>query len=124
MQNINLRFGRLSSIFITLAAIFWCSSSLAHIGSTNGVAHTDCKSLDLHTTLPQLMIADASANEQGNAEQPAPGSLVIPGEEKQQSAEKKCVRVCDKWGERCNINPRTGQRRCMRICKQFGEDCF
>ena len=52
------------------------------------------------------------------------GTLVIPGEGQAAKSEKKCVRVCDKWGERCNINPRTGQKKCMRMCESFGEDCF
>ena len=52
------------------------------------------------------------------------GTLVIPGEGQAVKSEKKCVRVCDKWGERCNINPRTGQKKCMRMCETFGEDCF
>lgn len=52
------------------------------------------------------------------------GTLVIPGEGQAVKSEKKCVRVCDKWGKRCNINPRTGQKKCMRMCESFGEDCF
>jgi len=52
------------------------------------------------------------------------GTLVVPGEDQVKKSEKKCVRVCDKWGKRCNINPRTGQKKCMRMCEKFGEDCF
>ncbi len=52
------------------------------------------------------------------------GTLIVPGEGQAVKSERKCVRVCDKWGERCNINPRTGQKKCMRMCETFGEDCF
>ena len=57
------------------------------------------------------------------APQPESGSLVIPGEEKDEK-DKKCLTVCKKWGEDCIINPRTGSRDCRRTCKAFGEECF
>ena len=38
--------------------------------------------------------------------------------------DKKCLTVCQRWGEDCMINPRTGSRKCRRVCKEFGEECF
>ena len=52
------------------------------------------------------------------------GTLVVPGEGQAVNSEKKCVRVCDKWGECCHIPPRPEPQKCMRMCESFGEDCF
>lgn len=52
------------------------------------------------------------------------GELVIPGTSEAQDKEKKCVTVCDKWGQDCIINPVTGQRKCRRMCKLFGQECI
>lgn len=79
--------------------------------------------------LPGIAVAHqplylAESEKQGeNSEEPRPGSLVIPGEEKDKS-EKKCLNVCREWGEECIINPRTGARNCRRTCKDFGMECF
>ncbi len=51
------------------------------------------------------------------------GPLILP-EEDEPGVEKKCLTVCEKWGEACTINPRTGNRRCRRVCKQLGKECF
>ena len=66
-----------------------------------------------------LLLAENGSN--GN--EPEPGSLVIPGEEKDKK-DKKCLNVCKEWGESCMINPRTGASNCRRTCKQFGMECF
>jgi hypothetical protein len=51
------------------------------------------------------------------------GKIVLPGETDGNEG-KKCLTVCEKWGEDCIINPRTGSRKCRRICKEFGQECF
>ena len=40
--------------------------------------------------------------------------------------EKKCITVCNKWGEDCIINPsrNSGTRKCRRVCKSFADRCF
>jgi len=62
-----------------------------------------------------------------NTEEPAPdvksGDLIIPGASENKATEKKCVTVCDKWGEECIYNPRSG-RKCRRVCKSFGKECI
>ena len=55
--------------------------------------------------------------------QPIDGELLLP-DDYNQATEKKCMTVCDKWGEDCIINPRTGSRKCRRVCKSFTEECF
>ena len=68
-------------------------------------------------------ISAAESGEQQDTK-PLDGALIIPGEDDSDKSEKKCMTVCQKWGENCVINPRTGNRKCRRICKQFGEECF
>ncbi len=72
------------------------------------------------TTGP-LILAD---NERPEHE---PGLLESLDKAEQQSdnkTEKKCMTVCEKWGEDCVINPRTGARKCRRMCKRVGQECF
>ena len=72
-------------------------------------------------SLARLYVAEQTAE---SAPQPEPGSLVIPGEEQEEGEGKKCMNVCKRWGEDCQINPRTGDRKCRRTCKEFGQECF
>ena len=51
------------------------------------------------------------------------GELLLPEDYKAED-EKKCMTICDKWGEDCIISPRTGGRKCRRVCKSFAEECF
>ncbi|MBL1143164.1 MAG: hypothetical protein HND53_14180 [Proteobacteria bacterium] len=57
------------------------------------------------------------------SEKPLDGELLLP-DDYNKAEEKKCVMVCDKWGEDCILNPRTGSRNCRRVCKSFAEECF
>ncbi len=54
---------------------------------------------------------------------PLDGELVLP-DDYNNADDKKCLTVCDRWGEDCLINPRTGSRKCRRVCKSFTEECF
>ena len=54
---------------------------------------------------------------------PLDGELVLP-DDYNKAEDKKCMTVCDQWGEDCIINPRTGSRKCRRVCKSFTEECF
>ena len=51
------------------------------------------------------------------------GELLLP-DDYNKAEEKKCMTVCEQWGEDCIINPRTGSRKCRRVCKSFAEECF
>ena len=54
---------------------------------------------------------------------PLDGELVLP-DDYNKAEDKKCVTVCDRWGEDCILNPSTGSRKCRRVCKSFAEQCF
>ena len=54
---------------------------------------------------------------------PQDGEIVLP-DDYNKSEDKKCLTVCEQWGEDCIINPKTGSRKCRRVCKSFTEECF
>ena len=54
---------------------------------------------------------------------PLDGALVLP-DDYYRAEEKKCLTVCDRWGEDCILNPSTGSRKCRRVCKSFAEQWF
>lgn len=62
-------------------------------------------------------------NDAARNEKPLDGELLLP-DDYNKAEEKKCVTVCDQWGEDCILNPRTGSRNCRRVCKSFAEECF
>jgi len=70
-----------------------------------------------------LFVVEVDVNNLGDSGQSS-GPLVIPEDDDSDNSKKKCMKVCDKWGEDCVINPRTGSRKCRKICKDFGEECF
>ena len=114
------------SIFskITLLIFITCSSFTYAETPGNPVTAEGISINDFFDSqVPALMLAEVDCIEDETGK-PCDGALIVPGAEQAQKSEKKCVRVCSKWGERCNINPRTGQKRCMRTCERFGEDCF
>lgn len=72
--------------------------------------------------MPALMIAEA------DQEDVDPGQAEILESineaDKSEDGKKKCMMVCERWGEDCVINPRTGTRKCRRTCKQLTQECF
>jgi hypothetical protein len=58
-----------------------------------------------------------------DGEKPLDGELLLP-DDYNGAEDKKCLTVCDRWGEDCILNPRTGSRKCRRVCKSFAEECF
>ena len=56
---------------------------------------------------------------------PKSGTLVMPSDtgKKDDKEGKKCMTVCNRWGQDCIIDPARG-RLCRRTCKEFGEECF
>ena len=65
----------------------------------------------------------AEENAGDNNDRPLDGEILLP-DDYNEADEKKCVTVCEQWGEDCIINPRTGSRKCRRVCKSFAEECF
>ena len=63
------------------------------------------------------------ADDNEKKQQPSSGELVLPSDY-ETGEEKKCMTVCEQWGEDCIINPATGSRKCRRVCKSFTEECF
>ena len=58
------------------------------------------------------------------------GELVIPGKTDDGDDDKKCIRVCEKWTKKCDIqiNPTdtgggSSARKCRRSCAKFGKYC-
>lgn len=61
-----------------------------------------------------------------NKYQPKSGTLLMPsdtGKKDDNKEGKKCMTVCNRWGQDCIIDPARG-RQCRRTCKEFGEECF
>ena len=121
------------SIFSKLSLLIflsWCTLSYAATPDSPGMPEDISMNNAFEYQAPVLMLAevdcidDVTGKPCDGALNIPSGTLIVPGEGQAVKSEKKCVRVCDKWGERCNINPRTGQKKCMRMCESFGEDCF
>lgn len=68
-----------------------------------------------------LVFAEEETNDR--SVKPIDGQLILP-DDYNRAEEKKCMTVCERWGEDCIINPRTGSRKCRRVCKSFTEECF
>ena len=70
-----------------------------------------------------LLLAEAE-NHDANPEKPRSGTLVMPAATTDEKNEKKCMTVCQRWGEDCMMDSRRGVRKCRRTCKEFGQECF
>ncbi|MFT5134333.1 MAG: hypothetical protein ACI9SC_002808 [Gammaproteobacteria bacterium] len=73
--------------------------------------------------LDLLMLAQ-SEKQLAEDEQPRSGSLVLPAAADEEKSEKKCMTVCQRWGQECMIDSSRGVRKCRRTCKEFGQECF
>ena len=78
-----------------------------------------------------LIFPLSSAEEYNEQIKPLDGDLLLPegynstlGDNS--AEEKKCITVCNEWGEDCIINPsrNSGARKCRRVCKSFADRCF
>ena len=130
MYKAHYKYYLICSKLTLLISIVWCSLSYAAAPGSPIIFEDVNNQNYFDYQTPVLMLAEVDCIDDGTGKPcdgalniPS-GTLVIPGAEQAQESEKKCVRVCDKWGKRCNINPRTGQKKCMRMCEKFGEDCF
>jgi len=65
----------------------------------------------------------AEEENQARSVKPLDGELLLP-DDYNKAEDKKCMTVCDRWGEDCILNPSTGNRKCRRVCKSFAEQCF
>lgn len=70
--------------------------------------------------LPSMALAE---DKQAPQEKTIDGKLLLP-DSYDTGKEKKCLTVCEEWGEDCILNPATGSRKCRRVCKSFAEECF
>ena len=88
---------------------------------------TYIKHTTIYTTILVLILVIAnpafSEEEDNNDAKPMDGELLLP-DDYNAGEEKKCLTVCQEWGENCIINPGTGSRKCRRVCKSFAEECF
>ena len=130
MNNSHYKYYSIFSKFTLLILLSWCALSYAATLDSPAMPEDISMNNSFDSQAPVLMLAEIDCIDEvtgkpcdGALNVPS-GTLIVPGEEQAMKSEKKCVRVCDKWGERCNINPRTGQKKCMRMCEKFGEDCF
>jgi hypothetical protein len=73
--------------------------------------------------LASLMLAESDSQD-ASPEDPRSGTLVLPVAADEEAEEKKCMTVCQRWGEDCMMDSRRGVRKCRRICKEFGQECF
>lgn len=71
-----------------------------------------------------LMPAAHAEQEQVGDARPLAGELVLPEGYKKKAEAKQCLMVCERWGEDCIINSRTGGRNCRKVCKSLAEQCF
>ena len=71
-----------------------------------------------------LMPAAHAEQEQAGGARPLAGELVLPEGYKNKAEAKQCLMVCERWGEDCIINSRTGGRNCRKVCKSLAEQCF
>lgn len=71
--------------------------------------------------IPTVVSAEKDFSEKGV--EPADGELLLP-DDYDQAEQKKCLMVCERWGQDCIINPQTGSRKCRRMCKSLTEECF
>lgn len=67
-----------------------------------------------------------SAESDARNTKPLDGDLLLPEDQNKKAEDKKCITVCEQWGEDCIINPsrNSGARKCRRVCKSFAETCF
>ncbi len=87
--------------------------------------HSYIKSLQAMLITMALLVSAPVFSEESEdiSVKPLDGELVLP-DDYNKAEDKKCMTVCDQWGEDCIINPRTGSRKCRRVCKSFTEECF
>jgi hypothetical protein len=73
-----------------------------------------------------VLLAEAEAESDTGKVDPGQADILesIKEADQKENPKKKCMMVCEKWGEDCVINPSTGTRKCRRTCKQLTQECF
>lgn len=112
-------------IKISITRLF-CGIALYCLASfTSVIADDDTQQNFMqHSDAPPQILLAGNSDSGADAEQPRSGSLVLPVDAEKEKAEKKCMTVCETWGEDCMIDQRRGVRKCRRTCKEFGQECF
>ncbi|MDX1519693.1 MAG: hypothetical protein R3318_06175 [Gammaproteobacteria bacterium] len=87
-------------------------------------APLDIPDTQLQLLAPVMPALIADAGEKTTA--PGQSEILesLDGTAQDNKAEKKCMMVCERWGEDCVINPRTGAKKCRRMCKKLTQECF
>jgi len=126
MSNRLISTAPIKVIFWIVTLFTWCSLSYAAPHIYPLIALNTIESIDtLPLQLPEIILVDASSESTGvEHTMPKDGALIIPDDDSDKLDKKKCMTVCEQWGQDCVVNPKTGSRRCRRTCKQFGEECF
>ncbi len=73
--------------------------------------------------LDLMKLAEVDNND-ADDEKPRSGSLILPATAVDDKSEKKCMTICQRWGQECIIDNTRGVRKCRRTCKEFGQECF
>jgi hypothetical protein len=105
----------------SLCALLVCLSPA--LFSATGVLADDINVALSGSQSGYLLLAQAQAAD-AEDEKPRSGTLVLPAAAEEEKSEKKCMTVCQRWGQECMIDATRGVRKCRRACKEFGQECF
>jgi hypothetical protein len=122
MTNISLRFQFLAGAFIF--CLFLSETSLALLPVPELPSNNPSFYLVVATSGSQMLVENEDAHK--DEKRRKSGSLLLlPADsgKKEDKEGKKCMTVCNRWGQDCIIDPAKG-RQCRRTCKEFGEECF
>ncbi len=108
-----------------LWVLFLSLSPIAYAATSNSSLLSSASAMNQNSDVITLAEADSEAEADViDEERPRSGTLVLPAAADDKKSEKKCMTVCQRWGQECMIDPRTGVRKCRRSCKEFGQECF
>ena len=111
---------KILSVF-SLCVLFLNFSPAAFSAADNGDWSSNSTSMAQQS---DVFILAESENFNADDEKPRSGSLVMPAVADDDNSEKKCMTVCQRWGQECMIDTTRGVRKCRRTCKEFGQECF
>jgi len=110
--------------FLSLVSLFALLLSLNSVTFSADIKLNSPFGLTLPVEHSGVLMLAESENKDADDEQPRSGSLVLPAATDEDKSEKKCMTVCQRWGEECMIDTTRGVRKCRRTCKEFGQECF
>lgn len=113
MHNLSL-FRPFTFTALCLALVIAAPATFAVDSGLNWLADAD------HSSATILLAESGSS---ADKEKPRSGTVVIPANAEKDKSEKKCMTVCQRWGQECMYDNNRG-RKCRRTCKEFGQECF